>query len=78
MKKYVLTVVDIGMSSNFVPHVLGIYNTKDKAQSEFKNDINGMINDANGMKVKYDYDKRYLTVNDGEYGAVWNIEEVEI
>lgn len=78
MKKYALTVVDIGMSSNFVPHVLGIFNTKDEAQNEFKNDINGMILDADGMKVEYDYDKRYLNVNDGEYGAVWNIEEVDI
>jgi len=79
MKKYVLTVVDTGYDSNFVPHVLGIFDTKDEAEAEYVKDFDNLRDAAMEMEIdEEDYEKRSLIVDGGRYGAVWNIEEVEI
>ena len=79
MKKYVLTVVDTGYDSDFTPHVLGIYNSEEEAHFAFIDNMEELIDAAAEMEIdEEDYEKRSLIVDGGRYGAVWNIEEVEV
>ena len=82
MKKFVLTVVDTGYTENdFTPHVLGVYDSEDEAQSAFIDNMEGLIDaavDIVDMDInEADYEKRVLVIDGGRYGATWNIEEVE-
>ena len=82
MKKFVLTVVDTGYTENdFTPHVLGVYDSEEEAQSAFIDNMEGLIDaavDIVDMDInEADYEKRVLVIDGGRYGATWNIEEVE-
>lgn len=78
MKKYVVTVVDIGLESNFVPHCLGIFNSNEEAVLAIQNDMKSMIECAQDMDYELDDLNYVFRTTDRNYGAVWNNEEIEI
>lgn len=78
MKKYVVTVVDIGMESNFVPHCIGIYDTNKEAVAVVQKDMKNMVVSAQDMEYELDDISYVFRTTDGNYGAVWNIDEIDM
>lgn len=78
MKKYVVTVVSIGLESDFVPHCIGIFDSNEEAVIAIQKDMNDMIENAQDMDYELDDISYVFRTTDGNYGAVWNNEEIEI
>ena len=78
MKKYVVTVVDIGLESNFVPHCIGVFDSNEEAVLEIQKDMKNMAESAQDMEYEFDDVNYVFRTTDGNYGAVWNNEEIEI
>jgi len=77
-KIWIVTAVDIGDSCDGKARVIGAYNDEQKARDFITADMEGYVNDAEGMNLEVDYGKMTAHTHSYEYGCDWNIEEVEV
>lgn len=74
---YIVTCCDRGESCDYKPQVLGVFKTKDEAETYVKNDMDDRIEYAGGDEAcEYDYDKMTIDYDD-DAGCSWNIEKIE-
>ncbi len=77
MKIFIVTSVDCGEDSDYIPHCLGIFNTKVEAKKYVKKMIDEFVSAANKMDIEVDNKDYFVVVNNGQYANKWNIDELE-
>lgn len=85
-KVFVATYVDVGETCDGKARVLGIYRTKAEALEAVKDDMENWqsANDEdfegeeNGVTATIDVDRMSGSLNDGEAGCEWNVEEADL
>lgn len=74
MELWIATYVDYGETCDGKPRVLGVYTSKEEAETAVRNDIEKWADDHAGMPIIVDFDKMSaMTCNDTD-GCEWNIE----
>ena len=84
MKKFIVMKANIGAADDFKPWFVGATDTRLDANLLVQKEMDSLIEDIGGkealanMNISVDYDSMIIQSGDGEYGATWNIEEVNL